>query len=100
MVAERLKLSERIAKTDVVITGEGKIDSQSVQGKGPIGVAKIAMSLNKAVWAIAGHVEDRELLSPYFHKLSALVSGETTVEEALAQPGKVLYERAREMVLS
>jgi glycerate 2-kinase len=100
MVAERLKLSERIAKTDVVITGEGKIDSQSVQGKGPIGVAKIAMSLNRAVWAIAGLVEDRELVSPYFHKLSALVSGETSAEEALAQPGKVLHERVRELVLS
>lgn len=99
MVAERLKLSERIAKTDVVITGEGKIDSQSVQGKGPIGVAKIARSLNKAVWAITGLVENRELVSPYFHKLAALVSGETSVEEALAQPGKVLYERARELVL-
>jgi glycerate kinase len=98
VVAERLRLTERIAKTDLVITGEGKIDSQSVQGKGPIGVAKIARSLDKPVWAIAGLIEDREIISPYFHKLAGLVSGGTSIEDALAEPRKLLYQRTRELV--
>ena len=98
VVAERLDLAERIAQVDVVLTGEGKIDSQSLQGKGPIGVARIARSRNKPVWAIAGLITDRELVSPHFDKLAALVSGETSLAEALEQPRKVLYERARELV--
>jgi glycerate 2-kinase len=98
LVAERLQLVERIARADVVITGEGKMDSQSVQGKGPIGVAKIARSLNKTVWAIAGLIEDREMVSPHFHRLAALVSGEITVAEALGKPEPLLYQRTRELV--
>jgi glycerate kinase len=100
VVAERLDLAKRIAKADVVITGEGKIDSQSVQGKGPIGVARIARSCNKPVWAIAGLIADRELVSPHFHKLTALVLGETSLAEALEKPRKLLYERAVELVNS
>jgi glycerate 2-kinase len=100
VVAERLKLAERIANIDLVITGEGKIDSQSVQGKAPIGVAKIAASLGKPVWAIAGLIADRETISPYFQKLAALVSGGTSIEEALAEPRRLLYQRTRELALA
>jgi len=100
MVAERLDLAKRIANADVVITGEGQIDSQSVQGKGPIGVARIAKSYNKPVWAIAGLIADRELVSPHFHKLTALVLGETSLAEALENPRKLLYARAAELVKS
>ncbi len=100
MVAERLGLAERIQKADVVITGEGKIDSQSLQGKGPIGVATIAKQLNKAIWAVAALIDDRDLVSPHFQKLGALVSGETSIAEALAQPKVLLFQRTRELVLT
>jgi glycerate kinase len=100
VVAERLQLAERIAQTDLVITGEGKIDSQSVQGKGPIGVAKIASSLGKPAWAIAGLIADREMITPYFQKLAALVSDETSVADALTEPRKILHQRTRELVLT
>lgn len=100
VVAERLNLAERIAQADIVITGEGKIDSQSVQGKGPIGVARIARTLHRPVWAIAGLVDDRDLVSPHFNKLTALVSGGTSISEALEQPAKLLYQRARDLLLT
>jgi glycerate 2-kinase len=100
IVAERLNLAERIAQADIVITGEGKIDSQSVQGKGPIGVARIARTLNKTVWAVAGFIDDHELVSPHFHKMAALVSGGTSISEALEQPAKLLYQRARDLLLA
>jgi glycerate 2-kinase len=100
VVAERLGLAERIQQADVVITGEGKIDSQSLQGKGPIGVATIARQLNKAIWAVAALIDDRDLVSPHFQKLTALVSGKTSIEEALAQPQALLFQRTRELVLA
>jgi glycerate kinase len=98
--AERVNLANRVAQADVVITGEGKIDSQSLQGKGPIGVARIARTLNKTVWAIAGLIDDHELVSPHFHKMTALVSGETSISEALDQSAKLLYQRTRELTLA
>ena len=100
VVAERLGLAERIEKADVVITGEGKIDSQSLHGKGPFGVATIAKRLNKVVWAVAGVIDDRDLVAPHFHRLGALASGGTTVAEALAQPKPLLHQRTRELVLA
>jgi glycerate kinase len=63
-------------------------------------VARIARSRNKPVWAIAGLIADRELVSPHFDKLVALVSGETSLAEALEQPRKVLYQKARDLVLT
>jgi glycerate 2-kinase len=100
IVAERLGLVDRIQEADVVITGEGKIDSQSLQGKGPFGVATIARRLDKAIWAVAALIDDRELVSPHFHKLTALVSGGTSVADALAQPETLLFQRTRELVLA
>jgi glycerate 2-kinase len=99
LVAERLALAERIENADVVITGEGKLDFQSLQGKGPFGVATIAKRLKKAVWAVAGVIDDHELVSRHFQKLRALVSGETLIADALAQPKALLFDRTRELLL-
>jgi len=45
-----------LKKTDVVITGEGSIDEQTLQGKGPFGVAKRAKEFSLPVIAFAGRV--------------------------------------------
>jgi glycerate kinase len=98
IVSERVALVERMRQADVVVTGEGKIDFQTLQGKGPIGMAKIAKQLGKPVWGIAGVVEDRELVSPFFDRLIALVAGAVTKEEALDQPKALLQQRIRELL--
>ena len=94
VVAERLKLKERIAAADIVITGEGKLDSQSLQGKGPFGVAAAAKAAGKPVWAIAGAVEQHPGMQPYFDRTITLVCDEITLETALAQPEETLRKRA------
>ena len=43
-----------VADADLVITGEGRIDSQTIHGKVPVGVAKVAKRFNKPVIGIAG----------------------------------------------
>lgn len=48
------QLAEKVATADLVITGEGKMDAQSVFGKTPIGVAKVAKQQGKSVIAIVG----------------------------------------------
>ena len=57
-LASELKLEERIAQADVVITGEGSLDAQTAEGKGPAGVAQMAKAAGKTVVAMAGRIED------------------------------------------
>jgi glycerate kinase len=56
IVFELVKLEEKIASADIVITGEGQIDAQTVFGKTPIGVAKLAKRYGKPVIAIVGSI--------------------------------------------
>jgi glycerate kinase len=93
-VAERLQLSQRISASDVVITGEGKLDCQSLQGKGPFGVAEIAHQAKKQAWVIAGTVEDAGEIQRHFDKIVSVVGGPITLEAALKNPAGVLRERA------
>lgn len=56
IVLEETNLEKYIRDADIVITGEGRLDSQTVMGKAPIGVAKIAKKYNKPVLAFSGCV--------------------------------------------
>tara|TARA_B100001059_G_scaffold116872_1_gene117143 strand:- start:3218 stop:4354 length:1137 start_codon:yes stop_codon:yes gene_type:complete len=50
-------LENEIKKADLIITGEGKIDGQTINGKVPIGIAKIAKKYDKPVICIAGSID-------------------------------------------
>ena len=56
MVLEETGLEEYIRKADLVITGEGRLDGQSVMGKAPVGIAGIAKRYDKPVIAFSGVV--------------------------------------------
>ena len=85
IVLEKTSLAEYIKEADVVITGEGRLDSQSVMGKAPVGVAALAKKHGKKVIAFAGCVtEDAEECNS--HGIDAffpIVRGITTLDEAL-----------------
>ena len=54
IVTDALHLDACVADADLVVTGEGRIDSQTIHGKVPVGVAKVAKRYNKPVIGIAG----------------------------------------------
>lgn len=56
IVMAETRLEEHIAKADLVVTGEGQLDGQTVMGKAPIGVAQIAKRHKKPVIAFSGCV--------------------------------------------
>ena len=58
IVTEATQLSKRFAGADLVLTGEGQINFQTVFGKTPVGVAKVAKTHNIPVIAIAGSIAD------------------------------------------
>ena len=53
-IMELIELENLIKDADLVITGEGRIDNQSVNGKAPVGIAKMAKKYNIPVIAIVG----------------------------------------------
>jgi len=57
MVAGSVSLEKAIGEADLVITGEGKLDSQTRFGKTPFGVAQLAQKKRKPVIGVAGTVE-------------------------------------------
>ena len=58
---EYLDLEKKISETDILITGEGKLDSQSYMGKAPIELARIAKKYNKKVIFLAGSILDEQM---------------------------------------
>ena len=71
IVLDNLKLAEQVKEADLVITGEGRMDAQSILGKTPIGVARMAKQFNKPVIAIVGCLrEDYDVV--YEHGIDAV----------------------------
>jgi glycerate kinase len=63
VVAATVGLEDRMKNADLVITGEGSLDRQTLEGKTPAGVARLARKLSKPVFAIVGRATpDRDVL--------------------------------------
>lgn len=58
IILEETKLEDYVKDTDIVVTGEGRLDGQTAYGKAPIGVAKIAKKHDKTVIAFSGAVTE------------------------------------------
>lgn len=93
LVATQIGLAERIQQADLVFTGEGRLDEQSLQGKGPIGVAKLAKQFNKKVVGVAGSVTDTPALQAYFDLLISIKPAAMPLPEAMQRTAE-LIERA------
>ncbi|UAY77640.1 glycerate kinase [Pasteurella canis] len=63
IIINAVNLIKQVENADLIITGEGRMDSQTAQGKTPAGVAKVAKYFNKPVIAIVGSLkEDYEVV--------------------------------------
>ncbi|MTD41199.1 glycerate kinase [Erwinia sp. CPCC 100877] len=97
IVTGALNLEEHIHNCTLVVTGEGRMDSQSVQGKVPIGVAKVAGKYHKPVIGIAGSLTP-DVTVVHQHGIEAVFSvlnGVVTLEEALDNAFDNIYRTAR-----
>ncbi len=85
IVIRETNLEEHIKSSDLVIVGEGKMDAQSLMGKIPFTIAKLAKKYNKKVIAYAGVVEDREVLEAtnVFDGIFTIDRGTMTLDEAM-----------------
>ena len=88
IVLEALNFNQYLLDADLVITGEGRIDSQSERGKAPIGVIKYANQLNCKVIVIAGSVDDPKTFNQKFNVTNSygIVNAKFSIEKAFEDP--------------
>ena len=97
IVTDALNLDSLVADADLVITGEGRIDSQTIHGKVPVGVAKIAKRHNKPVIGLAGSLT-ADVGVVHDHGIDAVFSVIYTIctlEEALEDAAENVRMAAR-----
>jgi glycerate 2-kinase len=97
VVADYVGLRSAIEEADVVVTGEGRLDQQTLEGKAPAGVARLARELGKRVFAIVGSSSETATTSALFDAVLVLARDQITPEESRARAGELLQERAREL---
>lgn len=85
LVIQETGLEEYVKNADIVITGEGRLDRQSVMGKAPIGVAQVAKKYGKLVIAFSGCVEKEAVVcnEKGIDAFFPIVKKPCTLEEAM-----------------
>ena len=93
VVANAVGLAERLLRADLVITGEGRLDSQSPYGQVTAGIARDARTAGTRVVAIAGSVSGDEAARP-FDNVFALTLDPAQPDEAMARAAELLADAA------
>jgi len=99
IVTEALNLEEHIHNCSLVVTGEGRMDSQSIRGKVPIGVAAVAKKYRKPVIGIAGSLAC-DVAVVHQHGIDAVFSvlnSIGTLDEALKNAFENIYRASRDI---
>ncbi len=93
-----LNIDAKIKESDIVITGEGKMDTQTSNNKAPWGIMQLAKRHSKKVCGIAGYVEPdaEDDLSNHFDYIYSLVDEQTSIAESMSNPAFYLAKKASE----
>lgn len=97
IVTQALNLEEHILDCSLVVTGEGRLDSQSINGKVPVGVANVAKKYHKPVIGIAGSLtRDVGVVHQYgIDAVFSVLTSVTTLEEAFRGAADNIYHASR-----
>lgn len=96
LVAELSGLAEAMQGADLVITGEGRLDGQSLHGKTPVGVARVARAAGVPVIALAGSLGEgyQRVYEAGIGAAFSLAPGPVSLEQAMAEAEQQLQSRA------
>ncbi|CAM6422562.1 glycerate 2-kinase [Leclercia adecarboxylata] len=97
IVTQALNLEEHIHDCTWVVTGEGRLDSQSIHGKVPVGVARVASKYHKPVIGIAGSLtSDVGIVHQYgIDAVFSVLTSISTLEEAFRGAFDNIYRASR-----
>jgi glycerate kinase len=97
VVAEAVELRRKVNDADLVITGEGSLDRQTLEGKTPAGVARLARALGKPVFAIVGRGTDDREVRDLFDGVYENARAGMSQQENMKRAAELLRENAREL---
>ena len=102
VVMEAIDFREQIKNADLVITGEGRSDDQTLSGKAPYGVAKVAREYGVPVMLLSGYIEtsSEKRLSTYFDVLGSVVNETVSKRESMANAAHFIEIRMHQMMLA
>jgi glycerate kinase len=99
IVAETIHLDARIAAADLVVTGEGRLDDQTLEGKGPAGVAMRARKARKRVIGFGGSVSDAVERAGLFDVVRPITAPEMPLADAMRNAAGLLEQASRRAAL-
>lgn len=99
-ILQLINIEKSIKEADLVITGEGRMDSQSLHGKAPIGIAEIAKKYGKPVFAIVGSSDSdmREVFRMGIDGVFDIVYKPMALEEAIKNTAELVKIAARNAI--
>jgi len=100
MIADTLLIKEKIANADVVITGEGSMDEQTLSGKGPAGIAQMAKDAKKTTVGLAGKIEPIVANYGLFDHCYDLLSLGYSVEETIAKAPELMKQQIKALLIA
>lgn len=88
------ELRSRCLGADLVITGEGMYDAQSLHGKAPLGIYSVASSLNIPVVLVCGQAKVDESIagSPHFEEIYTLNALESDIKKCISNPRPIIIK--------
>ncbi len=97
LILDHLGADERVARADLVVTGEGRLDSQTLSGKGPHGLATIARRHGRPVVALVGSVGEGDFAAAGFAVVRPITPESMSLEDALARAPQLMEAAAERL---
>ncbi|MFC0015444.1 MULTISPECIES: glycerate kinase [Allobacillus] len=99
LIGEAIHLEKEIQEADLVITGEGQSDEQTLYGKAPGFVASLANKHRVPVVLLSGSLSsDQKSLNNVFTSCFSIVNRPLTLEESMNEVEALLYEQTKQMI--
>ncbi|GCD84071.1 glycerate kinase [Parageobacillus thermoglucosidasius] len=99
LVAEASNLKEAIKQADLVITGEGQSDEQTLYGKAPGYIADLAQTYGVPTILISGSLAGNlDVLRSKFHGCFSIITQPLTMEECMDQAKTLLYNQTKQVM--
>jgi len=92
LIASLTGLKERIMTADLVVTGEGSLDAQSLTGKGPVAIARLARDHGKPVIAFCGKADAAVRESGLFDSITELAATGLPLDQLTSRAAELLEQ--------
>ena len=100
IILDFLKFEKKCKGIDLIITGEGQIDFQTLNNKAPIAVAKIAKKHNIPVYGICGILGEnyKKVFEEGIHKVYPLCENKNEIEYAIKNADILIQQKASQLI--